>query len=213
MHSNGNVIIQCQSIILQRTIRHFLQDNAYNVICCNRPDDIRIALSIDDYLMLITDSGYPDETLDTALQRNPNLPVLHITGHWQLSGPSQHMHLAPPFNLSEITRLLHLQKQPLPPMTIPLGNFELIPAGNRIRYHNKETCLSKKEMDLLLLLCKNRPHVISKEAIGQKLWPESPLGKEKNIYVYINNLRNYLAADPSIRLISVYGKGFRLEEA
>ncbi|MBR4492407.1 MAG: helix-turn-helix domain-containing protein, partial [Bacteroidales bacterium] len=50
-----------------------------------------------------------------------------------------------------------------------------------------------------------------KEAVRHKLWPESPDGKDSSIHVYINNLRKYFSNDENIIILSVYGKGFRLE--
>ena len=82
MHSNGNVLLWCRSAILRRTIRNYLLDNAYTAIVCNRPEEIGMALAIDDFLLLITDATCPDDELDKQLAREPQLPVLHITGQW-----------------------------------------------------------------------------------------------------------------------------------
>ena len=76
MHSNGNVLLWCRSAILRRTIRNYLLDNAYTAIVCNRPEEIGMALAIDDFLLLISDAPYPDTDLDSQLARETQLTVL-----------------------------------------------------------------------------------------------------------------------------------------
>ena len=212
MHSNGNVLLWCRSAILRRTIRNYLLDNAYTAIVCNRPEEIGMALAIDDFLLLITDATCPDDELDKQLAREPQLPVLHITGEWPELPPSpQRIHIAPPFDLDLVGQCLQKQKKPAEPEHFTMGKYEVFPSEHCIRYRNSETNLPKKEMELLLLLYKNRPDTLSKEAVRHKLWPESPEGKDSSIHVYINNLRKYFSNDDTIIILSVYGKGFRLE--
>ena len=212
MSSNGNVLLWCRSAILQRTIRHYLAENAYTAIGCHRPEEIGMALSIDDFLLLITDAPCPDEALESQLARHPELPVLHITEQWPAVPPApQHKQLPPPFDLSFLGQWLQQQKKPAETPHFAMGKFEVFPSEHCIRYQNRETNMPKKEMELLLLLYRNRPQTLSKEAIHRKLWPENPAGMDNSIHVYINNLRKILAEDDAIRLLSVYGKGFRLE--
>ena len=212
MATNGNVLLWCSSPILRRNIRHYLQGNAFAVLSCTSAEELRIALSIDDYLILITDISLHDGFPDTLLERHPDLTVLHISENdADTSLPKNHLWLQPPFDMNEIGLILQRQNQPAEPQELPLGKYVILSKEKRIRYQDKEFPLSKKEMELLLLLYRNHPEVISKETICHKLWPESPLGKENSIYVYINNIRNYLSEDQTIRLIAVYGKGFRIE--
>ena len=81
MASNGNVILWCASPAIKRSIRYFLRENAYTVVTCEHAEDVRIALSIDDYCLLVTDTPFPDSTLEQLLLRHPSLPVFHIAAH------------------------------------------------------------------------------------------------------------------------------------
>ena len=70
-----------------------------------------MALAIDDFLLLITDATCPDDELDKQLAREPQLPVLHITGQWPELTPSpQRTHIAPPFDLDLVGQCLQKQK-------------------------------------------------------------------------------------------------------
>ena len=210
MANNGNILLMCASPILERNIRHYLKENAFNVIQCH-PETLRTALQMDDYMMLVTEVPPQDTETESVLERFPEVTVLHITGQRPLFPlPENRIILPPPFDLSEISRLLH-RKAPETEQTLPLGGYELIPGKKCIRWKNMEIRLPQKEMELLLLLYRNRPDTVSKNVVATKLWPNEPEGKDNSIYTYINNLRNHLSKDPSIRLHSVYGKGFCLE--
>ena len=210
MATNRNVILWCESAPLRRTLSHYLQENAFSVISCNTLEGIRMELGIGDFTLLITDTTCDDGRLEAIVSKQPTMQVLHITEQAHAThNKQQWITLPPPFDLSEIGRLLQ-QRKPAEPDALPLGKYDLLPAKNSIRYQNIETTLPKKEMELLLLLYRNRPDMISKEIVCRKLWPESPSGHDNSIHVYINNLRRFLLQDDSIRLISVYGKGFRL---
>lgn len=210
MASNGNVILWCASSAMKRSIRHFLTENAYTVVSCEHAEDVRIALSIDDYCLLVTDTPYPDEALEQLLRRNPGLPVFHITARLpEVLPPAPHFLYSLPFDLDEIGRLLRGNGSRSE--RLPLGKYEILPGKSAIRFRNTETNIPKKEMELLLLLYRNRPDVVSREQIARKLWPAAPSDRDSSINVYINNLRKYFSEDAGIAFLSVYGKGLRLE--
>ncbi len=212
MKSNGNVIVWCVSSVLQRNLRYFLRKNAYAVICCRNLEDVRIALSIDDYLLLITDIPYPDEAFAALYTRYTTLPVFHIVDKLPAQRPpSPYTLREKPFDLSEIESLLQARQQPGETLTLPLGGFTILPETNSIRYQHSCFSIPNKEMEMLLILYRNSPDIVSKEAIARKLWPNDTENHENAIHVYLNNLRKYFQRDSRIRLLSVYGKGIRLE--
>ncbi|MBO4281735.1 MAG: response regulator transcription factor [Bacteroidales bacterium] len=212
MASNGNVVLWCVSPVLQRNIRYFLRKNAYAVCCCHNLEEVHVALSIDDYLLIVTDIPYPDEAFSALCARHADLPVFHIVDQLpsQLPDPP-HLLRKKPFDLSEIERMLQARQAPGEASALPLGNYTLLPESNRIRYRNTECGIPNKEMEMLLILYRNSPDIVSKEAIARKLWPQDPEGHENSIHVYLNNLRSYFQKDDRIRLLTVYGKGIRLE--
>lgn len=210
MASNGNVIIWCAPSALRRSVQHFLRENAYTVVSCMHADDVRIALSIEDYILLITDLPFPDETLQLLLKRYPKLPVLHIVERMpDVKAAPPHYVCRKPFNIEEIGKLLR-QKKPSYESLL-LGKYTILPEKNAILYKHTETNIPKKEMELLLLLYRNRPDMVSKEQIARRLWPQEPRDRDNSISVYANNLRKYFLKDDGIRFISVYGKGLCLE--
>lgn len=212
MSSSGNVILWCSAPVLERNIRHYLREQAYEVIRCKSLEEVHTALGMDDYLLLITDAALQDSILDRLLKQNPGLLVLYIGENQALLPIFDRYHrLSPPFDLSGIGQLLRERKNPREYTSLPLGKYEILPQQNRIRCKNEEISIPKKEMELLLLLYAKRPETVSKDAIAHRLWPDSPQQRDNSINVYINNLRKYFPENTGIRFRSIYGKGIRLE--
>lgn len=71
--------------------------------------------------------------------------------------------------------------------------------------------LTKKESELLKLLCDNRDKVLKRETALKKIWGEDDYFMGRSMDVYITKLRKYLKDDPTITIINVHGTGFKLE--
>ncbi|MFH0972551.1 MAG: winged helix-turn-helix domain-containing protein, partial [Patescibacteria group bacterium] len=71
--------------------------------------------------------------------------------------------------------------------------------------------LTKKESELLKLLCDNRDKVLKRETALKKIWGEDDYFMGRSMDVYITKLRKYLKDDPTITITNVHGTGFKLE--
>lgn len=85
-------------------------------------------------------------------------------------------------------------------------------------YHNltlktgKEvTSLTRKEADLLALLCKNKNNLVSRELALREIWGENDYFAGRSMDVFVTRLRKYLRRDKNIIIKNVHGSGFRLE--
>lgn len=85
-------------------------------------------------------------------------------------------------------------------------------------YHNltlkidKETTgLTRKEADLLALLCKHKNNLVSRETALREIWGENDYFAGRSMDVFITRLRKYLRRDRDILIKNVHGSGFRLE--
>jgi DNA-binding response OmpR family regulator len=84
------------------------------------------------------------------------------------------------------------------------NNFELI-------YENDKKILTKKEANLLKLLCIHQNNVIDRQTLLKVVWGENDYFLGRSMDVFITRLRKYLAKDASIKIINVHGVGFMLE--
>lgn len=70
--------------------------------------------------------------------------------------------------------------------------------------------LTKKESEMLRLLCLNKNDLLSRELALKVIWGENDYFKGRSMDVFITKLRKYLKSDPAIEIINIHGTGFKL---
>ncbi|GIR59721.1 MAG: hypothetical protein CM15mP65_23020 [Crocinitomicaceae bacterium] len=70
--------------------------------------------------------------------------------------------------------------------------------------------LTTKEADLLKLLCKNQDEILERNHALKAVWGDDNYFNGRSMDVYIAKLRKYLKGDPSVKIINVHGRGFKL---
>ena len=73
--------------------------------------------------------------------------------------------------------------------------------------------LTKKEAEILRLLCLNKNQLLTRELTLKIIWGENDYFKGRSMDVFITKLRKYLKADERIEIINVHGTGFKLKVA
>ena len=75
----------------------------------------------------------------------------------------------------------------------------------------EERKLTKKEADILKLLCEHRDQVLERELIANMVWGDDSYFVGRSMDVFITKLRKYLKQDESISITNIHGVGFKLE--
>lgn len=70
--------------------------------------------------------------------------------------------------------------------------------------------LTTKEAELLKLLCLHTNEVLDRNFALKAIWNDDNYFNGRSMDVYIAKLRKYLKEDPSVELLNVHGKGFKL---
>lgn len=70
--------------------------------------------------------------------------------------------------------------------------------------------LTTKESDLLKLLCQNANKVLERNYALKSIWIDDNYFNARSMDVYITKLRKHLKDDPSVEIINVHGKGYKL---
>lgn len=104
-------------------------------------------------------------------------------------------------------------------MTSQTSINDIYPIGNYIfDYHNQilkieldEKRLTKKESQVLRLLCVNINQLVRREIALKKIWGADDYFMGRSMDVYIAKLRSYLKDDNRVNIINVHGTGFKLE--
>lgn len=91
-----------------------------------------------------------------------------------------------------------------------IGDYEFDSQKQILKYGDKEQKLTTKESDLLKLLCNNMNNVLERNFALKTIWQEDSYFNARSMDVYITKLRKYLKDDPSIQILNIHGKGYKL---
>ena len=98
---------------------------------------------------------------------------------------------------------------------ISLGNLTLLKAKGTALVAGKALPLTRKEYDLLLLFLAHQGRVFSRDELLDRLWGYDYTGDTRTVDTHMRRLRATLekAGAKGLALATVWGRGYRLEEA
>ncbi len=70
--------------------------------------------------------------------------------------------------------------------------------------------LTTKECELLTLLCSHQNQILERNYALMKIWGENTYFNARSMDVYITKLRKHLTGDPSVQIMNIHGKGYKL---
>jgi DNA-binding response OmpR family regulator len=88
------------------------------------------------------------------------------------------------------------------------GQLRIEPRTLRVYVGGQEVKLAKKELELLWMLVRNRPSVVSRERILSEVWQMADDVETRTVDAHIRNLRKKIGKD---RIQTVIGYGYRFE--
>ena len=92
-----------------------------------------------------------------------------------------------------------------------LGTFTYDVANYTLRHSDGEKKLTKKEAEILKILCEHKDKVIERELVLNLVWGDDSYFNGRSLDVFITKLRKYLKADDSVKITNIHGVGFKLE--
>ena len=91
-----------------------------------------------------------------------------------------------------------------------IGRFTFFPNKQVLESDEGPQKLTTKESELLKLLCRNKNEVLERNFALRTIWVDDNYFNARSMDVYITKLRKYLKSDPSITILNVHGKGYKL---
>ena len=156
---------------------------------------------------------------------NPTVPIIFATAKGMIEDKTEAFNLGgddyitKPFRIEElllrITALLKRsssdnQDDNQHPTKFSIGKYnfdytmQVITSGE---IHQK---VSTKEAELLRLLCLKKNEVLTREEALLSIWHDDNYFNGRSMDVFLSKLRKYLKDDPSVEIINVHGKGYKL---
>jgi len=154
---------------------------------------------------------------------NPNIPVIFLTAKnmkedvlegFKLGADD---YITKPFSMEELIMRIEailrrtsqdslLNAQPV--FTLGIYTFD---THNQTLAHGDEVVkLTTKESDLLKLLCQNANKILERNYALRSIWIDDNYFNARSMDVYITKLRKHLKDEPTVEIINVHGKGYKL---
>ncbi len=211
---------------LREVLVEGLEDAGYLVDSVDRGDEAIEQLKFYEYDVAILDwrmPGVPGVEVASWARRNDRpTAILMLTARDTAPDRIQGLdagaddYLVKPFDFGELlARVRALQRRPrgvdAPIMT--RGALSLDPARRQAQVNGKLLNLTTAEFHIVELLMRRFPTVVDRKAIAEHAWRDEtdPLGSNV-IDVKMSRLRAKLV-NAGVRIVTVRGSGFRLEES
>ncbi|HEX9096607.1 MAG TPA: response regulator transcription factor [Candidatus Dormibacteraeota bacterium] len=211
---------------LREVLVQGLEDAGYLVDAVDRGDDAIEQLKFYEYDVAILDwrmPGVPGVDIASWARRNDRpTAILMLTARDAPPDRIQGLdagaddYLVKPFDFRElVARVRALQRRPrgVGAPVLNRGRLSLDPARRQVTLDGKLLNLTTAELYILELLMRRFPSVVDRKAIAEHAWRDEtePLGSNV-IDVKMSRLRAKLV-NSGVRILTVRGSGFRLEEA
>jgi DNA-binding response OmpR family regulator len=92
-----------------------------------------------------------------------------------------------------------------------IGSYTFDHRNLLLKHPDEERKLTKKEADVLRLLCMHRDQVLPRELVLNMVWGDDTYFLGRSLDVFISRLRKYLKLDPSVQIMNVHGVGFKFQ--
>ena len=209
------------------TTRVNLEREGYAVTSFGNGHDGLVGVQQGGFDFLILDLNLPDVdgfTICRELRRDPataRLPILMLTARTSEADRIMGLelgaddYLVKPFSVRELLAriaaiLRRARGREQEPSVYDDGHLRVDGRTLRVYVDSEEVKLARKELELLLMLIRNRPAVVSRDRILSEVWQMADDVETRTVDAHIRTLRKKIGAD---RIRTVIGYGYRFEEA
>lgn len=114
------------------------------------------------------------------------------------------------FRIEAILRRITGDKQQTEQSVFKIGTYSFDARKQILTHDNTEVKMTTKESELLRLLATNMNKVLERNYALKAIWVDDNYFNARSMDVYITKLRKHLKEDPSVEIINVHGKGYKL---
>ncbi len=127
-------------------------------------------------------------------------------------------YMTKPFSMEELLlRIQAILKRSKPrkdsfPTKFELASLSYFHQENKLVTAKREINLTTKENELLKIFFENINQTVLRSVALKKIWKDDSYFNARSMDVYIAKVRKYLNDEPSIKLLTIHGEGFKLVE-
>jgi two-component system, OmpR family, response regulator len=91
-----------------------------------------------------------------------------------------------------------------------VGKYTFEPLKQLLVFGGQSIKLTTKESELLELLCRHCNDILERNFALKSIWIDDNYFNARSMDVYITRLRKYLKKDPTVKILNVHGRGYKL---
>lgn len=201
----------------------------FEVVLCADGDEGLKAFTKDHFDLLILDVMMPKKdgfTLGKEVRKiNQDVPIIFATAKGMIEDKTQAFNLGgddyitKPFRIEELLLRINAllkraasteKKEEERQVLFTIGKFKFDFTSQMITLDDKHQKLSTKEAELLRLLCVHKNEVLTREEALLNIWHDDNYFNGRSMDVFLSKIRKYLKDDPTVEIINVHGRGYKL---
>jgi DNA-binding response OmpR family regulator len=214
---------------LSLVLQDYLEMLGYEIDSCFDGEEGLAAYNKNRYDLCIFDVMMPKKdgfTLAENIRENDkNIPIIFLTAKsfkedrikgFQSGGDD---YITKPFSTEELNyRIKAILRRTTVPrqekisedqVIFKFGSFVFDSQNMTLCSEGKEQHLTRKESELLKVLCVNRNQLLTRENALKSVWGDDDYFIGRSMDVFITKLRKYLKDDPHVSIANVHGTGFK----
>lgn len=208
-------------------LSNYLNMKGYETRLCSNGREALEVFPEDTFSLCILDIMMPEIdgiTLAGELRKKqPDIPIIFLTAKNMKedviegfkSGADDY--ITKPFSMDEliyrmeaILRRVNEKKEYRKEEEYIIGAYRFDTVKQILSIGNESMQLTTKESELLELLCRHRNEILERNYALKTIWIDDNYFNARSMDVYITKLRKYLKRDPSVKILNVHGKGYKL---
>src|SRR5690554_2253822 len=202
----------------------------FQVILCTDGEEALRVFNREQFDLCILDVMMPKKdgfTLGKDIRKvNDTIPLIFATAKGMMEDKSIAFglggddYITKPFRVEELLLRINallkrsVNKEPIEPEetvnTFEIGEYFFDYMSQVIKRKGEQQKLSTKEAELLRMLCLKKNDVLTREEALLKIWHDDNYFNGRSMDVFLSKLRKYLKEDPSVEIVNVHGKGYKL---
>ena len=207
-------------------LREFLQAKGYSADLCPDGDKGYKAFLKGRYDLCVLDVMMPRKDGFTLAQEIRNVssetPIIFLTARNMKEDVLQGFklgaddYITKPFSMEELVSrisaiLRRVRGKRYKDVTVfRIGKYTFDTQKQTLNINNKSQKLTTKESELLSLLCQHVNEILERNYALKAIWVDDNYFNARSMDVYITKLRKLIKDDPTIEIINIHGKGYKL---
>lgn len=210
-------------------IQDLLKINQFKVHLCKDGKEGLMQFNKEKYDLCLLDVMLPKKdgfSLAKDIRKvNPSMPIIFLTAKSMSEDKVEGFksgaddYITKPFENEEfLLRVKALLKRSQGDFerkdeTFSIGDFSFDVKSFQLEHADESRKLTKKEAQILKLLCQHQGQVLERELVANLVWGDDSYFVGRSMDVFITKLRKYLSLDQRVSIDNVHGVGFQLNIA